>query len=147
MTMPSDPMKKPGGAQPYGGQPAAPYAGQPAAPYAGQPGAPYAQPGTPPAPPQGRGLKQGPGWAVYVITVLALVLLTAVVVFIVQNTIQYQIKFFGWTGSVSLAAAIGLAALAGLVVGLIVGFILQLPLRKRLKMANKQAAQAGTPRT
>jgi uncharacterized integral membrane protein len=146
MTMPSDPMKKPGGAQPYAGQPAAPYAGQPGAPYA-QPGAPYAQPGTPPAPQQGRGLKQGPGWAVYAITVLALVLLTAVVVFIVQNTIQYQIKFFGWTGYVSLAAAIGLAALAGLLVGLIVGFILQLPLRKRLKMANKQAAQAGTPRT
>lgn len=145
MTMPPDPMRKPGAAQPYGGQPAAPYGGQPAGPYAGQPGGPYAQPGAPAAPPPGR-LKRGPGWAVYAITVLALILLTCVIVFIVQNTTQYEIKFLGWSGTVSISTAIGLSALAGLLVGLIVGFILQIPLRKRLKAATKQAAQAGAPR-
>ena len=137
MTMPPNPMQKPGAAQPYGGQPAAPYGGQPATP--------YAPPGAPPAPKQGR-LKQGPGWGVYAITVVALLLFVAVVVFIVQNTDTTRIQFFWWTGDVTIAGAIGISALAGLLVGLIVGFILQIPLRKRLKAANKQATQAGVPR-
>jgi uncharacterized integral membrane protein len=130
-------MQKPGAAQPYGGQPTAPYTSQPTTP--------YAPPGAPPAPTQGR-LKQGPGWGVYAVTVLALLLLVAVVVFIVQNTDTTEIQFFWWTGRVTIAGAIGVGALAGLLVGLIVGFILQIPLRKRLKAANRQATQVGVPR-
>src|SRR5512135_2829767 len=129
MTTPPNPMQKPGAAQPYGGQPTAPYTGQP--------GTPYAPPGAPAAPKQSR-LKQGPGWGVYAITVVALLLFVAVVVFIVQNTDTTQIQFFWWTGNATIAGAIGISALAGLLVGLIVGFILQIPLRKRLKAANKQ---------
>ena len=82
----------------------------------------------------------------YAITVIALLLLVAVVVFIVQNTDKAEIQFFWWTGRVTIAGAIGVGALAGLLVGLIIGFMLQVPLRKRLKAANKQATQAGVPR-
>ena len=77
----------------------------------------------------------------YAITVIALLLLVAVVVFIVQNTDKAEIQFFWWTGRVTIAGAIGVGALAGLLVGLIIGFMLQSPTAQEAQGGQ----QAGDP--
>jgi uncharacterized integral membrane protein len=81
--------------------------------------------------PQGAGspspqhrIRRGPGWGAYLITVIALILLIAVIVFIVQNDARLHIKFFSWDkynvrSAYALAAAGGVGFLAGIFLGLI----------------------------
>jgi uncharacterized integral membrane protein len=111
--------------------------GQPAPgqPLPGQP-APGA-PGTGPATPARR---RGVSYSIYAITVVVALIAIAVIVFVLKNNQHVNIWLFGTTKRMSVASALTLSAVAGLVVGLLVGFIPQIGLRRRLR-AYKQSAR------
>jgi uncharacterized integral membrane protein len=89
------------------------------------------------SPPAHRG-RRGPGWGAYVITVIALILLIAVIVFIVQNDARLHIKFFGWDKyNVKSAYALGAAGLVGFLAGIFLGLIPWLSARRRLRSARR----------
>ena len=58
---------------------------------------------------------------IWVVAVLTAIVLVALIVFIAQNTASTQISFFGFSGSLPLAAALLAAALAGASVTAAVG--------------------------
>lgn len=113
-----------------------PRSGSPAAP--SQPPVP-SQPGSPPAPTPGSGPRRRAGvpWTTYAITVLAFILIIIVVVFITQNTVHVQIKFFGKTKSASVASALAGAAAVGFVAGLLLGLVTQIRARRELRAYRK----------
>lgn len=61
------------------------------------------------------------------------VLLVLLVVFIIQNTQSVQVSYFGWEGTAPLAAALLIAAVAGLVLALMAGSLRLLQVRRRVK--------------
>lgn len=65
--------------------------------------------------------------------IAAAVLLVLLIVFIIQNTEKTRIEFLGFDGSVPLAAALLIAAVAGMVVVGAVGSLRILQLRRRVK--------------
>jgi uncharacterized integral membrane protein len=137
MTQPGQPPQGPiqpsqGGAHPTsaypttgGGQPA--YSG--AAPNAFPPGE-----GTPHG---GRSVRQGPGWATYLFTILAAIIAIAVAVFIAQNTDKTTIDFFGSTTTLSLAAALGIALGAGFLIGLLLGLLPAVKAKRELRQIRR----------
>jgi uncharacterized integral membrane protein len=137
MTTPGQPTGGYGYVRPAPGQvpPAAPGQAVP-------PGAPGQVP-TPGAPPQagpsGRPpARGGVSWVVYAATVLVLGLAILMVLFVVKNDQRVSIWLFGSRQYMSLAGALSLAALTGLVVGLLVGLITQIPVRRRLRAAKRR---------
>lgn len=80
----------------------------------------------------------GPGWVTYAITVLAFLIVIVVVVFVTQNTTRIDIKFFGTTKRLSVAAALGGSAAAGLVVGLLLASVPQVRLRRELRQLRRE---------
>lgn len=65
--------------------------------------------------------------------VVAAVLLILLITFIAQNTDTVQIAFLGWEGTASLAVALLIAAVVGMVLAAIVGTLRIWQLRRRVK--------------
>jgi uncharacterized integral membrane protein len=83
-------------------------------------------------------VRKGPGWGTYLITVVAVLVAAAVIVFAFQNTQPIDIKFLGWkhhfdkTSTVLISVAVG-----GLIVGLLLGLIPWISARRKLRAARK----------
>lgn len=88
-----------------------------------------ADPGRPTKDPL-RGSRTGGVYAALGVAALVLILL---VVFIVQNTQSVQVSYFGWEGSAPLAAALLIAAVAGMVLALVAGSLRLLQVRRRVR--------------
>lgn len=82
-----------------------------------------------------RGSRASGVWAAVVALVVLLILLS---VFILQNTRQVQITYFGWTGEAPLAAALLIAVAAGLLIAVIAGSLRILQLRRRVRREQKR---------
>ena len=81
-----------------------------------------------------RGSRTSGFWAAVVLLVVVLVLLA---VFVLQNTQQVQVSFFGWDGSAPLAAALLIATAAGLLIAVSAGALRILQLRRRVRRAQR----------
>ena len=80
--------------------------------------------------------KQGTSAATYVILILALLVIAAVIVFILQNTQPINVKFLSWHEHFSKSSvALGAAAVAGLIAGFFLGLIPWMSARRKLKAA------------
>jgi uncharacterized integral membrane protein len=101
------------------------------------PGAPLGAgvpPGAGAAPVPVRTVRKGPGWVAYLVTVLALLLLAAVIVFVLQNDKSLQVKFFSWKHTFNKSSvALGAAAIAGFLAGLFLGLVPWLSARRQLR--------------
>lgn len=73
-------------------------------------------------------------WVGLIVAALLAILL---LVFIIQNSGKVAIKFLGWDGSISLAVALLLAAVAGVLVVAIPGSVRILQLRRALRKNTK----------
>jgi lipopolysaccharide assembly protein A len=100
----------------------------------------YTQPagttlGTGPAQPiPVRTVRRGPGWGTYVVTIIALIVVAAVIVFVLQNTQRINIKFLSWKETnVKTAVALGAAGAGGLIAGLFLGLIPWVSARRKLR--------------
>jgi uncharacterized integral membrane protein len=82
-----------------------------------------------------RGSRTSGFWGVVVVLVVVLVLLA---VFVLQNTQQVEVSFFGWTGSAPLAAALLIATAAGLLIAVSAGALRILQLRRRVRRAQRR---------
>lgn len=71
--------------------------------------------------------------AVWVGVIVFAALLVLLLVFILQNTQSVQISYFGASGNVSLAVAMLLAAVAGILLAAIAGSLRIWQLRRRLR--------------
>jgi uncharacterized integral membrane protein len=92
--------------------------------------APTRAPGVPPV----QTVKRGPGWGAYLVTVLALVILAAVIVFVLQNDQPVQVKFLSFKHTYRKSSvALGAAAIAGFLAGLFLGLIPWLSARRKLR--------------
>jgi uncharacterized integral membrane protein len=91
-------------------------------------------PGPSTAPDPLRGSRTSGFWAAVVSLVVVLVLLA---VFVLQNTQQVQVSFFGWDGSAPLAAALLIATAAGLLIAVSAGALRILQLRRRVRRAQR----------
>jgi uncharacterized integral membrane protein len=58
-------------------------------------------------------------------------------VFVLQNTQQVQVSFFGWNGSAPLAAALLIATAAGLLIAVSAGALRILQLRRRVRRSQR----------
>ena len=86
-------------------------------------------------------VKRGPGWGAYLVTVLALLILTAVIVFVLQNNQQLTVKFFSYKHTYRRSSvALGASAIAGFLAGLFLGLIPYLSSRRKLR-ALRRAGQ------
>jgi uncharacterized integral membrane protein len=65
------------------------------------------------------------------------VVLVLLIIFIAQNTAKAPIKFLGWSGSVSVAVAMLIAAAAGIFLAGMAGLLRILQLRRRVKRETK----------
>ncbi|MGI8699685.1 MAG: LapA family protein [Nocardioidaceae bacterium] len=72
-------------------------------------------------------------WVGIIVFTIILILL---LVFVVQNTAKVEIKYFVFKGHISLAVAMLLSAVAGVLLTAIAGSLRILQLRRRLKQAN-----------
>jgi len=70
---------------------------------------------------------------VWFAVVAAAVLLVLLVVFIVQNTQSVQVSYFGWDGTAPLAAALLIAAAAGMVIAILAASLRLLQVRRRVR--------------
>jgi uncharacterized integral membrane protein len=77
-----------------------------------------------------RGSRTG---GVYVALGVAALVLVLLVVFIVQNTQSVRVSYLGWEGSAPLAAALLIAAVAGMVLALVTGSLRLLQVRRRVR--------------
>jgi len=77
-----------------------------------------------------RGSRTSGFWVVVLLLIVVLLLLA---VFILQNTQDVQVSFFGWDGRAPLAATLLLAAVAGALVVAAAGALRILQLRRRVK--------------
>jgi uncharacterized integral membrane protein len=91
--------------------------------------------GTGPAQPvEVRTVRRGPGWGTYLVTIVALIVVAAVIVFVLQNTARINIKFLSWKQTnVKTAVALGAAGAGGLVAGLFLGLIPWVSARRKLR--------------
>ena len=74
----------------------------------------------------------------WVAVVVLVVLLVALAVFVLQNTQQVQVAFFGWEGTAPLAAALLIATAAGLLIAVAAGALRILQLRRRVRRSQRQ---------
>ena len=88
----------------------------------------------PAAPDPLRGSRTSGFWSAVVVLVIVLILLA---VFVLQNTQQVEVSFFGWTGSAPLAAALLIATAAGLLIAVSAGALRILQLRRRVRRAQR----------
>lgn len=77
-----------------------------------------------------RGSRASGVWAAVVALVVLLVLLA---VFILQNTREVEVTYFGWTGQAPLAAALLIATAIGLLIAVAAGSLRILQLRHRVR--------------
>lgn len=82
-----------------------------------------------------RGSRASGVWAAVVALVVLLILLA---VFILQNTAEVEIVYFGWSGQAPLAAALLIAVAAGLLIAVVAGSLRILQLRRRVRRERKQ---------
>jgi uncharacterized integral membrane protein len=81
-----------------------------------------------------RTVKRGPGWGTYIVTIIALLVVAAVVVFVLQNTARINTHFLGWKQTrVKTAVALGAAGAGGLIAGLFLGLIPWVSARRKLR--------------
>jgi uncharacterized integral membrane protein len=81
---------------------------------------------------------KGPGWGAYIVTIIALLVVAAVVVFVLQNTQRIDIKFLSWKHTnVKTAVALGAAGIGGLIAGLFLGLIPWVSARRKLRTLRK----------
>jgi uncharacterized integral membrane protein len=80
-------------------------------------------------------LKRGPGWGTYIVTVLALLIVAAVIVFVIQNDNEgLTVKFLSYKHHYRRSSvALGAAAIAGFLAGIFVGIIPWLSTRRKLR--------------
>ncbi|MDQ3485774.1 MAG: lipopolysaccharide assembly protein LapA domain-containing protein [Actinomycetota bacterium] len=110
----------------------------PAAPDAPEPTTPEPPAAAPPAPEPAPPIAQDPLrgsltsglWAAVIALGVVLILL---IVFIVQNTQDVEVTFFGWEGTTPLAVALLVATVAGLFLAASAGSLRILQLRRRVK--------------
>ena len=77
-----------------------------------------------------RGSRTAATWAAITALALLLIMLT---VFIVQNTEEARVSFFGWEGRAPLAAVLLIAATSGMLLVLIAGTLRIWQLRRRVR--------------
>ena len=82
-----------------------------------------------------RGSRASGIWAAVVALVVLLVLLA---VFILQNTRQVEVTYFGWTGQAPLAAALLIATAIGLLIAVAAGSLRILQLRHRVRREQRR---------
>ena len=116
------------------------------------PGLPSAQPERLPAPdpsPAAHGrdplrrTRSSSLWTGLIVFAVVLVLLC---IFIVQNTQAVRISYFGATGELSLAVAMLLAALAGVLLTALAGSLRIWQLRRRLSRSTRERTQPAADR-
>jgi uncharacterized integral membrane protein len=82
--------------------------------------------------------RKGPGWGTYLVTLVALVVLAAVIVFVFQNTQPIDIKFLNWKHHFDKTSIVlGAVAVGGLVVGLFLGLIPWMSSRRKMRAARR----------
>lgn len=81
-----------------------------------------------------RGSRTAATWAAVAAFALLLIMLT---VFIVQNTDEAQVSFFGWDGTAPMAAVLLIAATSGMLLVLIAGTLRIWQLRRRVRRSGK----------
>ncbi len=81
-----------------------------------------------------RGSRTSGTWVAVLVLALLLVLLA---VFILQNTQQAEVSFFGWSGQAPLSATLLIAAAGGALVVAAAGMLRILQLRRRVKHERK----------
>lgn len=81
-----------------------------------------------------RGSRTGAMWAAVAALALLLIMLT---VFIVQNTDEARVSFFGWEGTAPMAAVLLIAATSGMLLVLIAGTLRIWQLRRRVRRSGK----------
>ncbi len=88
--------------------------------------------GSAPAPTQT--VRKGPGWGAYLVTIVALLLIAAVVIFAIQNDQPIHIEFLSWKHNFShTSVALGAMALGGFVAGLFLGLVPWMSARRQLR--------------
>lgn len=105
---------------------------------------PPEQPAARPSSPEGaapsskdplRGSRASGVWVAVVALVVLLVLLS---VFVLQNTQEVEVTYFGWEGEAPLAATLLIAVAAGLLIAVIAGSLRILQLRRRVRREQKR---------
>jgi uncharacterized integral membrane protein len=82
--------------------------------------------------------RKGPRWGTYFVTVVALVLLAAVIVFVFQNTQPIDIKFLSWKHHFDKTSwVLGAVAVGGLIVGLLLGLVAWNSSRRKMRAARR----------
>ena len=82
--------------------------------------------------------RSGPGWGTYVITIIAVLLLVAVIIFVAQNDQPVSIKFLNVRHDFDhTSIALGAAAVVGFLAGLLLGLIPWMSARRKLKSARR----------
>jgi uncharacterized integral membrane protein len=74
------------------------------------------------------------------------VLLVLLIIFIAQNTATTTVTFLAWSGEVSVAVALLIAAVAGLFLAVAAGSLRILQLRRRVRRTKKQQKKARAAR-
>ncbi|HEX4432513.1 MAG TPA: lipopolysaccharide assembly protein LapA domain-containing protein [Frankiaceae bacterium] len=86
-------------------------------------------------------VKRGPGWGTYLITILALLILAAVIIFVLQNNQPVTVKFLSYKHTYRRSSvALGASAIAGFLAGLFLGLLPWLSSRRKLR-ALRRAGQ------
>jgi uncharacterized integral membrane protein len=91
--------------------------------------------GQPPAKDPLRASRAGRAWFGVVALAVVLILL---IIFIAQNTRSVTVTFLGWEGNTSLAVALLIAAVAGLIIAAVAGSLRILQLRARVRRDRKR---------
>lgn len=100
------------------------------------PATPTAPPATPPTP--RNPLRRSRTSAVWIGVIVFAVVLVLLLIFILQNTQPVQVSYFGASGEVSLAVAMLLAAVAGVLLAAIAGSLRIWQLRRRLPRSTRR---------
>ncbi|HEX4017441.1 MAG TPA: LapA family protein [Frankiaceae bacterium] len=88
--------------------------------------------------PAAQAVKRGPGWGTYLVTVLALVILAAVIIFVLQNNQPVTVKFLNYKHTYRRSSvALGASAIAGFLAGLFLGLIPWMSSRRKLRAARR----------
>jgi uncharacterized integral membrane protein len=74
------------------------------------------------------------------------VVLILLIIFIAQNTDKTTVTFLGWSGQVSVAVALLIAAVAGLFLAVAAGSLRIIQLRRRVRRTKKEQKKARAAR-